>query len=174
MILAHFGTYENDLRNGTLENLSRQPILADYLEFQKSAERIVARTKREGAESVLRLIQKGHDVDPAEKETIKREVGEWFADYIVDNGYAIQISPQLIKHMIRTAFPPISKGGLEQCTPETLEKTVLRAMRVLAQFEMIAKLQDEDESGNFSGLMTLQGNSVRTAPLGVRTKRREN
>lgn len=128
---------------------SHDQIRSDYLAFQAMTEELLSHIKDGGAEPVIEQLRRERDTE--ERAELKQEVGQWFADYLDDNGYAIQISPPLIKYMIRTAFPPIAKRGIESATPENLEKMVLRYIRVVSNFHESAGLGEEsDDTPSFA------------------------
>ena len=50
-------------------------------------------------------------------------LGQWFADYLRDNGYHAQTRPLVVKQLILSAFPTITEG--DELTPENLEEALI-------------------------------------------------
>ena len=77
---------------------------------------------------ILNKAMKGDPDIMAERTT---ELGQWIGDYLQDNGYAPHVNSILIKQMILTAMPPISRGDY---TPENMESALLRSRYVLGKY----------------------------------------
>ena len=72
-----------------------------------------------------------------EANQINTEVGQWFADYLSDNGYYAHTNPGMIKEMIMNAFPTITQQP--ELDPENLEQVLLNMRRLYAQHAELAK-----------------------------------
>ena len=57
----------------------------------------------------------------------KKELGEWFADYVTDNGYMVESDPTPFKMMIMNAFPPLPKDP----TADTLLLYMTKTLKVM-------------------------------------------
>ncbi|KAL3897562.1 MAG: hypothetical protein SGARI_006886, partial [Bacillariaceae sp.] len=72
-----------------------------------------------------------------EAKDINSELGQWFADYLSDNGYYAHTNPGMVKEMIMNAFPTIIQE--EELNPENLEQTLLNMRRLYAQHAHAAR-----------------------------------
>ena len=66
------------------------------------------------------------------------EVGKWVGDYLLDNGYHPHMTSLLIKQMVMTAFPSLTRE--KEFTPDNIEEYILRAQRVLTKY---AEVEDQ-------------------------------
>jgi hypothetical protein len=72
----------------------------------------------------------------------KQEMGEWFADYMLNHGYHPGEVAPVLKRMIESTFPAITQhGGL--VTPDTLEARYLNIIKILNS-------QIQQEEGNYA------------------------
>lgn len=134
-VVAHYGKYDKDAPY--LEKKTKEEVLADYMCTRFSLEHAAERAKTIGPDAMMEDFKLFHSISSEEKETVKQELGDWFTDYLLDNGYHMQVPPQLMKYAIRSAFPPIYKGGLQNMQPEDLEEHPLNLMRVLNHFKIL-------------------------------------
>ena len=94
-----------------------------------------------------------------EEETLrtKHEMGEWFTDYMVNNGYHPGEAATLMKHMIMTSFPPLTKGG-GKVSPENIEGRLLRIVKLCNHFmDMEDSLGDTYSVNSFQTLVVYGG-----------------
>jgi hypothetical protein len=61
--------------------------------------------------------------NPETIDEVHRELGQWFGDYLLNNGYQAHFTSTLIKEMILAAFPPITAGDIR---PDNVEETLLK------------------------------------------------
>ena len=71
----------------------------------------------------------------------KKEVGEYFADYLMDNGYHPGESATLIQQMIKSSFPTITKSG--RVTAENVENRLLTIAKLMNRY---IELDNKDDS----------------------------
>jgi len=76
---------------------------------------------------------------PKEQEESKRELGEWFADYMSANGYWADDNPAIMKEMIMAAFPHVSDPVL---TEDNIESALVKGLRVINRLVQLAEDQD--------------------------------
>mmetsp|Transcript_15553 Transcript_15553/g.25547 ORF Transcript_15553/g.25547 Transcript_15553/m.25547 type:complete len:490 (-) Transcript_15553:40-1509(-) len=76
-----------------------------------------------------------------EVDTANADVGKWFADYLVDSGYAPHMDATLIKQQIMTSFPVVNKGNAPY-HPLNMEKILLDHQRV---YTRAIEMQGYDE-----------------------------
>lgn len=62
-----------------------------------------------------------------------QEMGQWFADYMMDAGYVIEDSPIMHKQMIMKAFPRINPSG-QEITTDNAEQVILNYSRLLNNY----------------------------------------
>jgi len=80
-------------------------------------------------ERLVRMIKKSR-APSSKQEELKRELGEWFADYMVDAGYQIDESPFIFKQLILSAFPRVIPPGDTEFTKENIEQATLNFARL--------------------------------------------
>merc|ERR1711871_1156587 len=85
---------------------------------------------KEDRQEVFDAFQKSKTEGTAAAKA-KKELGEWFADYLVDNGYMPDDNPTLFKQLIASAFPPLLEGGIEKFTPDHFEIVMLRFLKLI-------------------------------------------
>jgi len=61
----------------------------------------------------------------------KKELGEWFTDYLVDVGYTPEENSTLLKQFIVSAFPPLFEGGSDAVGADDIEVVILRFMKLV-------------------------------------------
>merc|ERR1712183_186761 len=61
-------------------------------------------------------------------------LSQWFADYLIHNGYWIDDSPILYKQMIMEAFPPLLPENESELTGENMEAAGINYIRVLNRY----------------------------------------
>ena len=66
--------------------------------------------------------------DAASSEQNTRDLGQWIADYLQDQGYHPDVQHHVIKLMIMSAFPTISKGGT--ISPDNVEQVLTNTKAV--------------------------------------------
>lgn len=80
-------------------------------------------------ERLVGMIRKSR-APSAKQEELKRELGEWFAAYMVDAGYQIDESPFVFKQLILTAFPRVIPLGDTEFTEDNIEFATLNFARL--------------------------------------------
>ena len=79
--------------------------------------------------SIPRTIHALNHGFPDEMQRQHKEIGEWFGDYLKDNGYMGMTPVQNIKMMIIKSFPAIHNQG-EELTPQNFEEACLNLNRL--------------------------------------------
>jgi hypothetical protein len=59
-------------------------------------------------------------------------LGQWVADYLVDNGYHPHVQSVMVKQMMLSAFPTITHD--KEYTPENLEEALVRRRQIMKQY----------------------------------------
>jgi hypothetical protein len=104
---------------------------SDIASFIGSADMNDTETRRQIAEKV-----KAARISEKERELFSKEMGSWFADYLVVAGYSVEESPMMFKQMIMSAFPVINKD--QDLTAENVEQVLLSFAKVVGGY-----LEDE-------------------------------
>lgn len=133
--------------------LLRKRAKKDFLFHQQKTKEYLHYINKAKAEneisSLCDRINMSMEGDAAEVEASQQELGKWFADYMSDNGYALQMDSTMIKQAIMTAFPTVreEKGKswaffliafntsliCTPCTaytPENLERALLQTEKI--------------------------------------------
>ena len=76
-----------------------------------------------------------HNGDPESIQAATDDVGAWIATYLAENGYNPHIQSLMIKQMILTAFPSITKE--KEYTKENIRERILRTNRILNEYMAI-------------------------------------
>ena len=97
-------------------------------------------------------ISEGKVDGTAEKEESIHDMGQWIGEYLDDNGYNPHVNPILIKQMVMTAFPTVSKD--KEITPQNLEESLLRIGSIMSHYVTIADKQKSRYS--LPGILQLQ------------------
>jgi hypothetical protein len=58
--------------------------------------------------------------------------GQWVADYLADNGYNPHLNSVIMKQMVLSAFPPITRE--KEYTPDNVKDAVLLSNRVMNEY----------------------------------------
>lgn len=86
--------------------------------------------------------------DEEEVKQIGKEMGEWFANYLADSGYAPHTDSVMIKQAILSAFPVINKE--KKLTPENVEEVLLNTER---SYNRLIEMEGYDESKGIQSVM---------------------
>lgn len=112
------GSYQQDKLVG-LELISKKA--RDDLSFQRDLSReLLTRSKKD---TTLPEFLQLYNKSIARKISAEHAIGQWFAEYLADNGYFMIGSPSLIKIMIMGAFPLLTPD--KQLTEENFEAAML-------------------------------------------------
>ena len=74
-----------------------------------------------------------------QQEEAQHDLGQWIGEYLADNGYNPHTNPVLIKQMILTAFPTITRE--KEVTPENIEESLLRQSSIMGNYVSITDRQ---------------------------------
>lgn len=135
-LVIHPTTYEHDKEKYKDLNINAEEIFKfkrDTIDGYLRGIASLGDEREERLPEICNNVNKALNTDPEEKKKISHELGEWFGDYLLDNGYEAQIDGALLKTMINAAFPPIKKGD-EEYTPENLERNLLNSRNVYGQY----------------------------------------
>ena len=76
--------------------------------------------------SMLNTYQKAK---PEVAEEATRELGQWIGEYLADNGYSPHTQSLVLKQMILSAFPAISRD--KEFTPDNIEEFLVKSRQVV-------------------------------------------
>jgi hypothetical protein len=89
-------------------------------------------------------ISQGKVADTAEKQEVLNDLGQWIGEYLDDNGYYPTVNPILMKQMVLTAFPSITRE--KEFTPDNLEEILLRQSSIMGNYLAVADKQKRNYS----------------------------
>lgn len=110
--------------------------------------------KQEKLEEFCSLVNlaRGKLAEKEEVEEAQRDMGQWIGEYLADNGYNPHVNPMLVKQMVLTAFPTITKE--KEVTPSNIEDILLRDGRVMSSY---IGVQDSQKSRySLTGILSTQ------------------
>mmetsp|Transcript_46454 Transcript_46454/g.129429 ORF Transcript_46454/g.129429 Transcript_46454/m.129429 type:complete len:728 (+) Transcript_46454:189-2372(+) len=87
---------------------------------------------------------------PEQQAESRRELGEWFTDYLAANGWWADDNPMVMKELIMSAFPHVSDPEI---TADTIESTIVKSLRVMNRNIDLAEDQDP-----FTSLLSKRAN----------------
>lgn len=106
--------------------------------LQKMAEGKEDTEKVEEFCELINLAQ-GKLADTEGKKEAEQDMGQWIADYLSDNGYQPHTNPVLIKQMVLTAFPSITRE--RELTPDNIEEVLVKSGRVMQSYLTVSDRQ---------------------------------
>ena len=99
--------------------------------------RIVASDVMQDQEKLQKLVESIRTSRPPveERKKLAADLGQWFAEYMYDAGYQIDLNPIVYKQFVMSAFPRIMKSSDEnELTVENIEAVTLRFAKVYNHF----------------------------------------
>ena len=75
-------------------------------------------------------------------EEATNDLGKWIGDYLEDTGYNPHTQSLVIKQMVLSAFPPISRE--KEYTPDNMEETILRTRQVFNQYLQVQERKENN------------------------------
>jgi hypothetical protein len=76
-------------------------------------------------------VNKSLSADPGSIHIVHKELGQWFGDYLKDNGYQAHAMITLIKEMVLVTFPPVFKDPI---SPENAESALLQLQFIQQEY----------------------------------------
>jgi len=70
--------------------------------------------------------------EPEEINEANSDLGQWVGEYLADNGYNPHLNSLIIKQMVLSAFPSITRE--KEFTPETIRANLLRSNQVMNEY----------------------------------------
>jgi hypothetical protein len=136
IIWTSFGKYDDHFAAATAAAVSGQktPSKTDeYAALRDIAEDRLAMLKKVDNPEIRQHVANQVNslvLDEERTRRAKQEMGEWFADYMLNHGYHPGEAAPVLKRMIESTFPNITPhGGL--VTPDTLEARYLNIIKLL-------------------------------------------
>jgi hypothetical protein len=119
-----YGSYAKDAPFlGKLRKRAR----TDFMFFKEETEQWIDQMKEPAArEAAIKSLKESRPPQDYVDHQ-KKELGEWFADYLTDNGYMVENDPTPFKMMIMNAFPPLPKDP----TADTLVLFMTKTLKVM-------------------------------------------
>ena len=91
----------------------------------------------EKVEEICDVLNTIYGISPEDKERNTHDMGQWIADYLLDNGYNPHVQTTSLKLMIMAAFPTITND--QRYSPENIKDSIVRTKQVddryLKEFE---------------------------------------
>lgn len=84
-------------------------------------------------------VSLGKLADTEGKQEAQDDLGKWVGEYLDDNGYSPHVNPVLIKQMVMTAFPSITRD--KEFTPENIEEALVRQSSIMGHYMVVADKQ---------------------------------
>lgn len=134
----HYGKYANE--KDRLELLQRQA-KSDFLYYKQETTKWIAELADRAARVNMLAMFEVSRPKPEEVKESFDEFGQWFADYLKDSGYAVDVAtnPMVMKQMIMSAFPRIIDGS--EYTVDNMQPAMLKSLKAMNK---LIVLQDEN------------------------------
>lgn len=102
------------------------------------------------------MVQQCHTSRPPNEyiDQQKKELGEWFTDYLVDNGWWIENDPTPMKMMIMNSFPQLPH-------PLTADNAQLYFLRMLKVMNQQIRLSNDEDSTKLMNVLAFKGGGAR-------------
>lgn len=124
-LMSSYGKYSEEAENKDKRvSLNELKVLLEMAE-----ERLMLVNQKPEAREMLAPQVNSMFKDQDATLRVKQEMGEWIGDYMLDNGYHPGEASILFKHIVRKAFPTVTKHGV--VTPDNMEARLLAIMRLL-------------------------------------------
>jgi hypothetical protein len=150
LIWTGFGKYEDRHAFAAPATSGETVSRNDYVALRNIAESRLAMLNNESNPEIREHVANQANalmMDEEGTRRAKQEMGEWFADYMLNHGYHPGEFAPVLKRMIESAFPPITQhGGL--VTPDTLEARYLNIIKILNNHIHMEEGNDETFESN--------------------------
>mmetsp|Transcript_62803 Transcript_62803/g.185464 ORF Transcript_62803/g.185464 Transcript_62803/m.185464 type:complete len:510 (-) Transcript_62803:200-1729(-) len=95
-------------------------------------------------EELCKLLNTALRCDKTVVKETTDDLGKWIGEYLLDNGYHPHIQSVLVKQMVMTAFPSITKD--KEYTPENIEEALTRRRAIMNEYLQIQERQKYSRS----------------------------
>lgn len=153
-LMLKYGKYEND--KDFLGKLKKRAA-KDFKHYQDECAKWLQEMRDagpEGREEMVKMMLNSRPSPDFIKQQ-KKELGEWFTDYLMDNGYWIENDPTPMKMMIMGAFPRL----VRDINADNLEIGTLLMMKVMNNHMTLANATE----GTVTGLLASKAYTRRSS-----------
>jgi hypothetical protein len=145
LIRTSFGNYDDHYAAATGGGGGETGKRNDYVALRDIAEGRLAMLKKANNPVIRQHVADQMNLLVRDEEATrlaKQEMGEWFADYMLNHGYHPGEVAPVLKRMIESTCPAITQHGVF-VTPDTLEARYLNIIKILNS-------QIQQEEGNYA------------------------
>lgn len=134
-----YGKYEND--KDYLGKLKKRAA-ADFTLFKEECSEWLTEMKEGGREGRAEIVKQVLHARPPPEfiKQSKKELGEWFTDYLEDNGWWLENDPTAMKMMIMNAFPRL----VRDLNADNIEVSTLLILKVMNQHINLANAANSE------------------------------
>jgi hypothetical protein len=132
-IVARVKPYENDKEDmGTLLSHAEEAFRA-RANLQNRILAEIANPDREmELQELCDMVNGANNGDPEVINETNSDLGQWVADYLADNGYHPHLNSLVIKQMVLSAFPSITRE--KEYTPDNIKDALLLSNQVMHEY----------------------------------------
>jgi hypothetical protein len=134
----------------------------DFAFFKSDIAALLGSADMNDTETRRQITERVNDarISDKERELFSKEMGSWFADYLVGAGYRVEETPTMFKQMIMSAFPVINKE--QDVTAENVEQVLLNFAKVVDGY-----LEDEEVPDYIEAFARAYSGRANSSPGGL-------